>query len=448
MERTLIRGAAVVSMDPAVGDLARGDILVEGSRIREVGPRLPAEGAEVVEAGGMIALPGLIDAHHHTWETALRGLGGDWMGEEYFRVVHAGIGPRCTPEDVYLGTLAGALAHLDGGTTGLFDWCHGNATPEHTDAALDALFESGIRALFGHGTVKPDPEPGRPPYYETPHPAGEIRRLRAGRLSDDAGRVTLAIAILGSDYATWEVTLHDFRLAREHGLLTSAHIWGRPDRKVPDGYRRLNGLGLLGPGHNLVHGYYLGGEELRLILGAGASVTSTPVPELQRNAAAPLTLRVRGLGGSPSIGADHEVYNGADMFDVLRFALRSARIFDNLRAAAGGGLPVREPVTMREALAWATTGNARAMGLEGRTGSITPGKEADLILLRRDGLGVWPVEDPVHAAVMFAGPRDVEAVMVGGRFAKREGRLLVPEAKLARLRERLMESRRRLLAGK
>jgi len=448
MERTIIRGADVVSMDPAAGDLAQGDILIEGSRIREVGADLRADGAGVVDASGMIALPGLINAHHHTWETALRGLGGDWMGEEYFRVVHAGLGPRYTPEDVYLGTLAGALAHLDGGTTGLFDWCHGNATPEHTDAALDALFESGIRALFGHGTVKPDPKPGQPPYYETPHPAGEIRRLRAGRLSDDSARVTLAMAILGSDYATWEVTLHDFRLAREHSLLTSAHIWGRPDRKVPDGYRRLNGLGLLGPGHNLVHGYYLGDEELRLILGAGVSVTSTTVPELQRNTTVPLTLRVRDLGGRPSIGADHEVYNGADMFDVLRFSLRSARIFDNVRGAAAGEVPVRDPVTMREALAWATLHNARAMGLEGRTGSITPGKEADLILLRRDGLGVWPVEDPVHAAVMFAGPRDVEAVMVGGRFVKKEGRLLVPEGKLARLKERLMESRRRLLGGK
>ena len=443
----LIRGGDVITMDPALGDLPGADVLIEGGRISTVGEALPEGGAEVIDARGRIVMPGLIDAHLHTWESAVRGLGGDWMGPEYFRVIHAGAGPRYTPEDIYLGTLAGALAHLDRGTTGLFDWCHGNATSEHTDAAIDALFESGIRALFGHGTVKPDPKPGQPHHSEIPHPAGEIRRLRSGRLGDDTARVTLAMAILGSEQATWEVTLHDFKLAKEHGLLTSAHIWGRPEAKVPDGYRRLNDLNLLGTDHNLVHGYDLDDEEVRLILDAGVSITATPVPELQRNTATPLMLRVRDMGGRPSIGCDHEVYNSADMFDAMRHALRSSRIFDNLRSAAAGKGPVEDPVTMREALEWATINNARAMGLEGRIGSLSPGKEADIILLRRDGLGVWPVADLIHAAVMFAGPRDVEAVLVGGQFVKRDFKLLFGGNRLASLHERLALSRKRLLEG-
>ena len=446
MERTLIRGAAVLSMDPAAGDLARGDILVEGSRIRAIGPNLRAAGAGELDASGMLALPGLINAHFHTWETALRGIGGDWTGREYFRVVHAGIATRYTPEDTYLGNFFGALSQLDAGVTTLFDWCHGNPTPAHTDAAVDALFGSGIRAVFGHGTVKPDPRPGQPHYSQVPHPAEEARRLRAGRLSSDAGRVTLALAILGADYSTLEVTLHDMRLARELGLLSSAHIWGR-DRQVPRGYHALEAHGLLGPGHNITHGNYLEEEELKLILDAGVSVTSTPAAELQTHAAEPLMGRVRRLGGRPSIGTDHEAYaGGSDMFFAMRFALQTQRLFDNLRRARGE-LAGEGAVPVREALAWATLNNARAIGLGDRVGSLAPGKEADILLLRRDALPLLPGVEPAQAVVLHASPACVDTVFVGGCKVKAGGKLLHAAEGLARMKERLVESRRRLLAG-
>ena len=123
----------------------------------------------------MILLPGLVNAHMHTWQTALRGLGGDWGGRSYFEIAHETLAPRYRPEDVYIATLAGAWAQMEAGATTLFDWCHNNPTPEHTDAGIDALEESGIRALFGHGTPKPKPQRGRTPLFANPR----IRRARS-----------------------------------------------------------------------------------------------------------------------------------------------------------------------------------------------------------------------------------------------------------------------------
>ena len=134
MAKTLIQGGTIISMDPAIGDIERGDLLIEDDRIAEVGSSIDAhgigasggntKGAAVIDAGEMIVIPGLINAHLHTWETALRGIGGDWPGGEYFRIVHAGLAPRYSPEDTFLGNLIGALAQIHAGTTTLFDWCH------------------------------------------------------------------------------------------------------------------------------------------------------------------------------------------------------------------------------------------------------------------------------------------------------------------------------------
>jgi cytosine/adenosine deaminase-related metal-dependent hydrolase len=305
-----------------------------------------------------------------------------------------------------------------------------------------------MRALFGHGTVKPDPKEGEPHYSQIPHPAAEIRRLRTGRLSSDDALVTLAMAILGSDYSTLEITLHDFRLAREWGLLSSAHIWGDAARLVPDGYAHLKKEGLLGPDHNIVHGNYLTDDELALIIDSGVSVTATPPVEMQKHPAESLCGRVLALGGKPSIGADIEIYTAGDMFHVMRFSLQSQRIFDNVRFDVDGTEGEKTILLAREALAWATINNARALGLEARIGSITPGKQADIVLLRTDSLNMMPVNDPVQAVVFHAGRENVDTVFVAGKKMKENGKLIRSGEVLSRLRERLAASAERLLNKK
>lgn len=459
--RVLVRNGLVLSMDDTIGQLPGGDVLVEGGRILEVGRGLPAEGAEVLEAEGGLVLPGLVNAHLHTWQTALRAIGGDWNSADYFRNMHAVLGPRYTPEDLRIGTLVGALAQLEAGTTTLFDWCHGNATPEHTDAALEGLMESGVRAVFGHGTVKPQPRSGEPHFSEVPHPRAEIRRLCRTLPAGDDARVTLAACILGPDYATLDVCRADFALAREYGLLSSAHVWGNANRLNPDGYRALAAEGLLGPDHNVVHGNYIGDEELRIIVGSGASVTSTAAAELKSNAREPLSCRVAALGGAPSIGPDTELLNGGTMLDCMRFAMQAHRIFNNLHTVAamerGGGVKASMEVatsgspiqvvspTHEDVLRWATINNAKALGLDHRIGSLMPGKQADLIIVGRNSLGMIGAREPVQALIQFAQPADIRVVMVGGRILKREGRML--HRGLPRLKERFLESGERLLAG-
>ena len=268
----------------------------------------------------------------------------------------------------------GALNQLNSGTTTFFEWCHNNKTPEHTDASIDALFDAGIRAVFGHGTVKPKPKEGEPHFSEIRHPVGEIKRLRNGRLSDDKALVTLAMCILGPDYATREVTLEDFRMAREFDILSSAHIWGRDDRRVKEGYHLIAGEGLLTPKHNVVHGNYLDDAELKVIVDSGAFVTSTPPVELQSGHGEPLSRKVLALGGHPSLGADLEIPVAGDMFHVMRYTLQMVRLFDN-RERAVSRMPIMELNHLsRQALEWTTLNNARTLCLMDRIGSLTPGK--------------------------------------------------------------------------
>ena len=437
-----IRNAHVLSLDPAVGDLLKGDIVVEGGTISRIGRRLRASGARVIDASGMIAMPGFVNAHLHTWQTGIRGIAGNWSIRQYLETMHARIAPRYTAEDTYIANLVGALNQIACGATTIFDWCHNNATPAHSDAAIDGLEESGIRAVFGHGSPKPDADQGAPPFTHIPHPRSEIERLRKGRLSSDDARVTLAMAALGPDFSTYEVTEHDFRLAREYGILISAHTWGAPTRLNRNGYRRLAKKGLLGPDHNMVHGNFLGDAELRLLIDRGVSVTVTPEVELQMSHGTPLTGRLRALGARPSLGVDVESNISGDMFTVMRMALQTQRALDNKAAAKanGGAGPAISP---REALEWATVEGARALGLEDRIGSLAPGKAADLILVDGSHINLFPVHDPVESVVFHANPSNVDTVMVGGRILKRGGKLRYRG--LRDRQEALAESARRIL---
>jgi 5-methylthioadenosine/S-adenosylhomocysteine deaminase len=237
MNRTLIRNALVISMVPGQVDPPQTDILIEADRIAAMAPDLVANDAETIDATGRIIIPGLVNAHLHTWQTALRGVSADWTLLEYFRHVHAGLATHFSPEDVRIGTLAGALNQIACGTTTLGDWCHNNPTPAHTDAAIDGLHESGIRACFLHGSPKPDPRPGEPHFSEIPHPRAEIERLLRGPFASRDGLLTLGMAILGPHYSTTTVALADFRLAREMGLIASMHQGGGPPKARMAGTR-------------------------------------------------------------------------------------------------------------------------------------------------------------------------------------------------------------------
>ena len=441
---TLIRGATVITMDRQ-GDLPRADILIRGDTIVEIAPAIDVGGLaiDLVEATGCIVIPGLVNAHMHTWQTALRGLAANWTLLEYFRKMHAGLATVFTPEDLRIATLVGALNQINCGTTTLADWCHNNPTPAHNDAAIDALRESGIRAAFFHGSPKPDPKPGERPFWEVPHPRAEIERL----LKAHQGNPLLGIqaAVLGPHYSTLEVALHDFGMARDLGLIASMHQGGGPAR-TPDGWQRLEAAGLLGEQVNIVHGHALDDEQLARLCDLGMSFSAAAESEMSQGHGHPLTGRLRRLGRAPSLGVDLESVLSGDMLTQARIALGIQRSLDNVaHREAHGTIPATSTITTREALSWVTVEGARMLRQEHRIGSLAPGKQADLVLIRAGDLNMQPVHDPVSSVVLQASLANIDAVMVAGRWKKRCGKLV--DVDLAPRLEQLRQSGAKIVAA-
>jgi cytosine/adenosine deaminase-related metal-dependent hydrolase len=375
-----------------------------------------------VDATGCIVIPGLVNAHMHTWQTALRGLAANWTLLEYFQKMHAGLATVFEPDDLYIATLVGALNQLNCGTTTLADWCHNNKTPQHNDAAIQGLLESGIRAAFFHGTPKPDPKPGERPFWEVPHPRAEVERL----LKAHQGNPTLSVhaAVLGPHYSTLDVALHDFRMVKELGVVGSLHQGGGPAR-TPDGWEKLEAAGLLGPQINIVHGHALSDAQLRRFCALGMSFSAAAENEMTQGHGHPITGRLRAFGKAPSLGVDLESVLSGDMLTQARVALGMQRSLDNAAyREAHGTIPLTSTITTREALQWVTVEGARMLGQLDRIGTLAPGKQADLVLIRADDLNMQPVHDPVSSVVMQTTLANIDSVMVAGRWKKRHGRLL------------------------
>jgi cytosine/adenosine deaminase-related metal-dependent hydrolase len=421
MTRTLIKNAHIITMD-VQGDLDRGDVLVTGDTITEIAPLVHADDAQVVDAAGCIMIPGLINAHMHTWQTALRGLAANWTLLEYFQKMHAGLATVFEPEDLHIATLVGALNQLNCGTTTLVDWCHNNKTPAHNDAAIEGLLESGIRAAFMHGTPKPDPKPGETPFWEMPHPRAEVERLLAAHQSNPL--LSVHAAVLGPHYSTLEVALHDFRMAKELGLIASMHQGGGLAR-TPDGWEKLEAAGLLGEHVNIVHGHALSDDQLKRFCDLGMSFSVAAENELTQGHGHPITGRLLALGKAPSLGVDLESVASGDMLSQARVALGIQRSLDNVsHRAAHGNIPPTSTVTTRQALEWVTVEGARMLGQLDRIGTLKAGKQADLVLIRADALNMQPIHNAVSSVVMQTSLANIDSVMVAGHWKKQGGKLL------------------------
>jgi len=425
----LITGGCVVTMDPQLGELPRGDVLIENGRIAALAPSLaPPDGAEVIDAAGMIVMPGLVNGHLHTWQSALRGIAADWTVARYMQAMHRGLATLFRPEDIAIANLMGALNQINAGATTLVDWCHNNPTPEHTDAAIDGLAESGIRAVFLHGSPKPDPKPGQKHFSEIPMPRSEIERLRKGRFAGE-GLLTLGLAILGPYYSVWDVTRHDVALANELDLLCSMHVGGGVPM-VAEGFERLAAEGLIKSNFNVVHGNDIKPDVIGRIVGNGGTFTTTAEIELQMGYGDPLTGRLHALDSPMSIGTDVEPASRGDMFTAMRVTLQHERNRTiTATLAETGSRPAEMPLTCRDALAWTTVNGAKIAGLGDRTGSLTVGKAADIVLLAANDITMFPVRDPIGSIVMQGGVATVDTVLIAGRVMKRNGRLLYPHLK-------------------
>lgn len=430
---TLIRGGAVISMDDHVGDLPSGDVHIRDGVIVDVAPQLDVPDAEVIDAGSMVVLPGFVDGHRHLWEGTIRNSLPNGDLADYTRVVMGAFAPAFEPDDAYLGTLVSALGSLDAGVTTVLDWSHIQTTPDHTAATIAALRESGIRAVFAFG---PPGSPDRGNAYPR-----DIWRLKRDEFASTDQLLTLGLASISPEHGPDEVVRPNFELARDAGVLLTAHA-GINGFGEPNQIERYGREGLLGPHVNLVHCNTLSETEWRIIADTGTTVSITPSAELQMGHGIPPIQRAVDVGVTPSLGVDVETSAPGDMWTQMRLIFGVQR--SNALELHFAGKPAPALIDVDALLRYATIGGATAARLPDRVGTLTPGKQADLILLRTDLINVLPVNDLRSAVVHNMDARNVDTVLVAGRVVKRDGRLLGVD--LTRLASEVHASRERVFA--
>jgi 5-methylthioadenosine/S-adenosylhomocysteine deaminase len=423
VNRLIIRGGRVLVGAPIHGRVETVDVLVEGSRITAIAPDLEVPGCEEIDATGCFVLPGFVDTHHHLWQTTMRGVCADWNLTDYYWCIRRNHAVVHGPEDVYAGTYAGALAQLDAGTTCTIDFSHCLITPDHADEALRGLLDSGMRGVWCYGFYDPPVE--APVFADFAARAQDVRRVRSERFSSDDGLVRMGLALNELGLVPFSQTRDEVALSDELDLMLTMHtsaVWGTGFDEV----EILRAAGLLRPGQVHSHCTACTDGHLGILRDHGASVSSTPSTELQMGQGFPIVARARDARLLPSLGIDIQSNNRADHFTEMRLALQAerARVLQPIVEEKGLAGIGKLPLTVREMLHYATLGGATALGLGDVCGSIDVGKEADVILLRHDGLHMRPVVDPIASIVLHAGPGDVDAVLVAGELVKRDGRLI------------------------
>ncbi|MFE7543455.1 amidohydrolase family protein [Streptomyces platensis] len=414
--RLLLRGGLVIDTAPHPVVHPHTDVLVEEGRIAAVGRGLPIDeadtGLEVIDARELIVLPGFVDTHRHVWQAVLRSAAVDESLDSYLGRILGDLSGRFTPADVYTGNLLGALECLDTGVTTVQDFSHVQYTPEHSAAAVEALEEAGIRAVFGYGY---------PVFDDTARRADWVRDVRTKYFPSREALLTMALAPVGPSFAPPETVREDWLLARELGLPIAVHVTAGPVAMRP--ITALQEQGLLTAGTLYVHGNSLPDSELRLIAESGGAVAITPAIEASMRFGAPMAGRLRRAGIPTGLGADAVTSAPGDMFSQMRAALMSSHFDGN-----GDGEADAPTVKAADVLRMATAEGAATLGLADEVGSLGIGKRADLVLLRADALNLAPVaHDPIGAVVTAAHPGNIDTVLVDGRPVKRNGKLLYGE---------------------
>jgi cytosine/adenosine deaminase-related metal-dependent hydrolase len=436
-QRLVIRNGFVVSMDPEVGDVPHGDVLVEDGKISEVGRALVVSEAEEVDATGMIVMPGFVDTHRHTWQTPVRGVLPCCTLDKYFAVMLGSVGGHYRPEDVHIGNYAGALEALNGGITTLLDWSHINNTPDHSDAAIQGLKDAGIRGIYAHGV----PTGGEWwAFSELEHPE-DVRRIRETYFSSDDGLITLALATRAPGNSNFEVAKHDWELARDLGIRISVHVGMRLTNVHVNHVKNMDDLGLLGPDTTYIHCTDSTDEELDLIKESGGTASVAPYVEMLMGHGPPPTGKLLQRGVPVSLSVDVVSSVPGEMFTQMRTALVHHRIGAFTDTPDEAFAPT---LTHKDVLELATIGGARACALEDKVGSLTPGKQADIVLLATNEINTAPILDPVATIVVFADTSNVDSVFVAGHAVKRNGELV--GTNLDDIFRRLDESRNHILS--
>ncbi|HEU4540745.1 MAG TPA: amidohydrolase family protein [Jiangellaceae bacterium] len=443
-DRILIRGGHVLSMDPNIGDLDQADVFIEDGQIAAVQPSIEAD-AEVIDASGRIVIPGFIDTHRHTWETAIRSCAPNATLDDYFVEVLDTFAPLYRAEDVYASNLAGSLECLNAGITTLVDWSHINNTPDHPDAAVSALKETGIRAQYAYGSANTSLAKY---WFNSAEviPADDVRRIRETYFSGDDGLLTMGLATRGPGFTQDDVVKAEWGLARELGIPLTVHVaMGRLAGRYAM-VEQLDRLGLLGPDTTYIHCCYFSDHEWQRVADTGGTISVAAQVELQMGHGWPPVNKSYQFGFRPSLSVDVVTTVPGDMFTQMRAAFGAERSRVNATCWEANTTVPETMLTARQMLEMATINGAHVAGLEDKTGSLTPGKRADVVLVDARGINVAPVIDPVASVVLCADVSNIETVIVDGVVRKQDGKLVADvdgaRAKVEAARDFLVEAAR------
>lgn len=435
--RVLFTGATIVTMDPDLGVIDGGDLLVEGDTITAVGRDLDAAGAVVVDATGTILTPGFVDTHRHAWEAQLRRIMPDVddLGG-YVMATLAGYATVYRPQDMYIGTRLAALTAIDSGITTMLDFSHNSRTREHSDAAIEALVDTGIRGV--HASM--GPHFGE---WDRQWP-GDLTRLKGQYFSSGDQLLTLRLAALATDEIAGPALAYGpelARAARELGVGVSVDaVFGTSGSEA---VLRWAKDGILSPDVTLIHSTGLTAEAWKAMRETGTTVALAPTSDAQIGLATaiPAVDEALSVGIRPGLSIDVEVALASDMFTQMR-ALHAIQRMRAVNAAYGTDQqPSR--ITTHDVLDFATLQGARTNGLAGVTGSLTVGKKADLMVIQAEDLNNMPLNDPIGTVVLGSDARNISAVLINGEPRKWDGRVL--DVDLAALRGEVHASREYVL---
>lgn len=433
MRRVLFTGATLVTMDPALGVLHDADLLVEGDSITAVGSRLDRDGAVVVEASGTILTPGFVDTHRHAWQAQLRRIMPDVddLGA-YVRSTLAGHATVYRPEDMYVGTKLAALTAIDSGITCMLDFSHNSRTPEHSDAAVQGLLDTGIRGV--HASMGPHFGD-----WDEQWP-GDLARLKDTYFAGADQLLTLRLAALATDEIAGPALAYGTELARtaaDLGIGVSVDaVFGTASSTAVLAWEKD---GLLGPDLTLIHATGLTPQAWKAIGDSGTTVALAPTSDAQigLETAIPAIDEALSVGVRPGLSIDVEVALASDMFTQMR----SLHAIQRMRAVNAVHGTDQQPsrITSHDVLDFATLQGARTNGLVGVTGSLAPGKKADLLVLQAEDLNNMPLNDPIGTVVLGSDARNVSAVLINGEPRKWNGQVL--DVNLPALRAQVAASR-------
>ena len=426
--RILLKGGAIISMDPKVGDLVEGDVLIEGKKIAAIGPELNPAGGQVIDAHDTIIVPGFVDCHRHSWEAPLRRINPNSPTlADYSNATHLSFAKAYRPQDHYVANYLTAVGCIDAGITCVIDNSHNSRSADHSDAAVEALIDGAVRAVHASG-----PPSAGDWAHQWPQ---DLERLQKKYFSSTDQLVTLRM-FSGPNRDNWA-------FARKLGLRITTEFQGPQAAALLDPLAQDK---LVGPDNTFNHCGALPEKTWQIFVDTGANINVCPRSDAQYALGEGVCALQRAWdhGIKPGLSVDNETSYSTDMFMEMRVALYLQRAVAQNRRFSGDQNPPK-PLMVRDMLYCATMGGAHCAGLDDKIGSLAPGKEADLIMIRADDINLYPSNNAVGTVVQAAERSNVDTVIIGGRVRKYRGKVVGLD--MRRLKAAVEESRNHLFTA-